>query len=268
MKSKAFQKKADTEEPTLEQRLRQALHQFPSAVDDVHLHTAILAAQKEVCLKQHRKRISFARFLWKQIPLIGWKLWVLQGIFLLLAYGVFSAPAEYLHSPLRLAKRLFCLSIAVFMTALPLLCRSVRWRMQEIEAAARFSSVKLLLARLIVIGIGDLSLLCGLFLIVLAKTSLSADTAVIYLCFPFLLMCGGCLFMLGHLPPGCFLTGSLLLCTTLLLAFSVLPGQCAFLFQPAFGTARIVSCALLSAFCIWQLRCLIKVSSYEELQLN
>ncbi len=114
----------------LEGQLRQALHRFPSVISDAHLQETILQAGKAACQRQNRRRISFARFLWKQIPLIGWKLWCIQGIFLLSAYGVLSDFSDYLKAPLRLAKLLFCLSIAVFMTALPLLYRSARWRMQ------------------------------------------------------------------------------------------------------------------------------------------
>lgn len=251
-----------------DQELKQALHQTPSFTNGAHLQATILMAEREVCLKQRRRRISFARFLGKQIPMIGWKLWSLQGVFLLSVYAIFSDSAKYLRSPLRLAKLLFCLSIAVFMTALPLLYRSARYRMQEVEAAARFSSVRLLLARLIAISIGDILLLCGIFLTAVAKTSLSTDNTVIYLCFPFLLAGSGCLYMLGHLPPNRFLAGSLLFCTALLLVFSVLPEQCAFLFQPSLLAAQIISCALLLVFCSQQLHYLIKISSYEELQLN
>lgn len=270
MKNEAFAKKKENKRTSPEQFLKQSLHQPLPAVNHAHLYATILLVQKEVCRKQRQQHISFARFLGKMIPAIGWKLWFLQGIFLLAfyGYGFCFDPAEYLQSPPRLAKRLFCLSIAVFMTALPLLYRSVRWRMQEIEAAAHFSSVKLLLAKLIVVGIGDISLLSGIFLATVVKTPLPADTAVLYLCIPFLLACAGCLFMLGHFPPDRFLSGSLLFCTALLLTFSVLPAQCAFLFQPSFSAARIILCALLFTFCAQQLRYLIKVSSYEELQLN
>lgn len=251
-----------------EKALLQSFHQLPPWSIDARLQAAILPAKREASQKQRRQRISFARFLGKQLPGIGWKLWSLQGLFFLSVNAFLSDAAEYLRSPLRLAKLLFCLSVAVFMTALPLLYRSVRYRMQEIEAAARFSLGKLLLARLIAISIGDLFLLCGIFLVAVAKTSLSADITVIYLCFPFLLAGSGCLYMLGHLSPNRFLAGSLLFCTTLLLVFSFLPEQCAVLFQPSFFAAQIVSCALLLAFCARQLRYLIKLSSYEELQLN
>ena len=254
-------------ETRLEQQLQQSMHRLPSVTNEAHLHATILLARKEVSQKQRRRRISFIHFLGKQLSFIGWKIWSIQGLFLLSVYGLYSDFVDYLWTPLRLAKLLFCLSIAVFMTALPLLCRSVRYRMQEIETAARFSSVKLLLARLIVIGVGDITLLSGIFLFTLAKTSLPAGSAVFYLCFPFLLAGGGCLFMLGHFPPGKFLAGSFLFCSALILACSVLSGQHAFWHLQAPPAAQFMICALLAAFCAGQLRYIIRTSSYEEMQL-
>lgn len=268
MKRESLKKNPFYIEATLEEQLTQSLHQVPSVSGDSHLQATILLARKEAGKKQNRTRISFSRFLGKQISYIGWRLWILQGIFLLAVYGVLSDFSDYLKSPLHLAKLLFCLSIMVFMTALPLLARSFRWRMQEVEAAARFSSVKLLLAKLVVIGIGDMFLLSGIFLTALAKTALPADTAVIYLSFPFLLAGSGCLFMLGHFPPGRFLAGSILFCSSLMLAASVLPGQYYFLFYPSFSAVRCILCALLTAFCAYQLRYIIKTSSYGEMQLT
>ncbi len=267
MKNKRFISEMPDGAINMEQRLRQSLHQPAPAVNDAHLRATILRSRKEVLQRQNRKRISFARFLGKQIPLIGWKLWGFQAVFLLSVYGVLSDFSDYLKSPLHLAKLLFCLSVVVVMTALPLLYRSFRYQMQEIEAAARFSSVKLLLARLIVISIGDLSLLGGILLAALAKTSLSADSAVIYLCLPFLLSGSGCLFMLGHLPPGRFFAGSLFFCFALILVTAVLPGQYALLFHPSFSAVRGILCVLLSVFCAHQFRYLIKTSSYEEMQI-
>lgn len=267
MKHKLSESGIPEREMNLKQKLKQSLHPTSITVNDAHLQATILRSRKEALQRQNRKRISFARFLGKQIPLIGWKLWGFQAAFLLSVCGLLSDFSDYLKNPLHLAKLLFCLSIMVVMTALPLLYRSIRYRMQETEAAAYFSSVKLLLARLIVIGIGDLSLLGGILLATLAKTSLSADSAVIYLCLPFLLSGSGCLFMLGHLPPGRFLAGSLLFCSALILAAAFLPGQYALLFHPSFSAVRIILCVSLSVFCAYQFRYLIKISSYEEMQL-
>ena len=267
MKNEPLKNNSLYKETDLKQELSRALHQLPYETGDPHLQATILLARKEACRMQTRERISFARFLKKQIPLIGWKLWGIQGVFLAAASRVLSDCSGYLTSPPRLARLLFCLSVVVFMTALPLLYSSIRCQMQEIEAASRFSSVKLLLAKLIVIGIGDIFLLGGLLFTATAKTALPADIAVIYLCLPFLLACGGCLFMLGHFPPGRFLAGSTLFCFALLFLFSVPLRQSALLFHPSYQEGRIILCVWLSVFCACQLRYIIKASSYGELQI-
>lgn len=181
MKNKRPESGMPEREMHLEQKLTHSLHQTSLAVNDIHLRTTILLSRKEVFQKQNRKRISLTRFLVKQIPLIGWKLWGFQAVFLLSVYGVLSDLSDYLKSPLRLAKLLFCLSIMVVMTALPLLYRSIRWQMQELETTTHFSLIKLLLARLIVIGIGDLSLLGGILLTALAKL-LCLPTVLSFIC--------------------------------------------------------------------------------------
>lgn len=251
-----------------EQELRQALHQIPSQTNDAHLHATILLAEKETCLKQQRRRITFFRFLGKQIGFTWRNLWIIQGVFLItlriLLTGFYSGPI----APLHLIKMLACLSILILMSALPLLYRSVRYRMQEIEAASRFSGGKLLLARLIVIGIGDACLLAGIFLTTILKTILPAGSAAFCLCFPFLLAGGGCLYLLGHFPPKQFFAGSLLLCSFLVVMISILPGRYLILCQPHLAAAQILPCALLLIFCMEQLRYLITASSHAEMQLT
>ena len=251
----------------LEGQLKQILQESPVPSNETLLASTLLLAEKELSKKQSRKRISFPRFLQKQIIYIGWKIWSIQGLFLLAAVSILSDFSDYMKNPRHLARLLLCLSVAVCMTALPMLFRCARYRMQEIEAAARFSSVKLLLARLIVIGAGDLCLLTGIFLTTIIKTALPADSAILCLCVPFLSACGGCLFMLGHLPPGQFFRGSLLFCSLLILLSSVFTEQYAFFFQPLPWAAWMAICALLLIFCAGQLRYVMHASSYTETQI-
>lgn len=263
MKSKPFDN-----EKQLEQKLKQSLHQIPSVSNDAHLHTTILLAEREACQKQRQERISFAHFWEKQIRFIGRKIWIVQGVSLfvmILLIPRFYADSITLH---QMIKRLACLSILVFMAALPLLYRSVRYRMQEIETASRFSGVKLLLARLILIGIGDICLLTGIFLTSIINTLIPADSVFFCICFPFLLSGSVCLYMLGHLTPGKFLAGSLLFCSFLAVLFALIPGQYMFLYQPSLSAFWALLCAFLLALCAHQLRYIIKTSSYEELQLT
>ena len=138
----------------LEKNLKQSLQQAPAGIHEKHLENTILLARKEAGLRKRRKRISFMGFLSGQIAFIGWKIWIIQGFFLCILHGMLVRFYEYYVTPQTMVKLLFCLSILVFMSVLPLLYRSVRYQMQEIEAVSRFSCGKLLLSRLLIIGIG------------------------------------------------------------------------------------------------------------------
>lgn len=251
----------------LKENLKQSLQQIPVTIDDKHVDKTITLVHKEALLRQEWERISFFYFLWKQIKFTGFKLWIGQGIFLFLLNRLLAGPYESLARPLNLVKVLFCLSVLVIMTVLPFLYRSIRYQMQEIEAASRFSCAKLLLAKLIVIGIGDISVLGGIFLTTMVRTSLPADSAFLYLCFPFLLAGSGCLFLLGHLAPRQFLMGSLSFCSVLALVFCMIPGQYDFWFQQSFSAAWMVICALLFICCVSQVHGILKDSAYTETQV-
>lgn len=253
----------------LEQRLRNSLHQPPLTADERCLAITCLLIDTEIRRTQARERITFIRFLSMQIRYIGWKIWLLQCIFLLLIVCVLNRfyGINYLESPLYMAKLLFCLSVLVFMSALPFIYRSVRCRMQEIEAAARFSSVKLLMVKLIIIGIGDIFLLGGIFCVTIWKTSLRADSVILYLCFPFLLAGSLCLFLLGHLPSGQFFTGSMGACSFLILSAAAVTRHAVLPFYNSFSAGWIAVCTFLAAFCAFQFRYILYRSPYAEMQL-
>lgn len=253
-------------EQSFEIQLRRSLHQSVAA-DEKHFESTLLLAREEAGRRRRRTRVSFGCFLFRQMKFIGWRIWGAQGIFLLAAGFAFANLYAGIYSPVNMAKLLLCLSVLVFMTALPFLYRSVRWRMQEIEAASRFSSVRLLAAKLIVIGVGDVCALCGIFFMAVIRTSLRTDSALLYLCFPFLLVCGICLFMLGHFTPGRFLAGSMGVCCSLLFLFSAVPGQCDALLLQSFSGGGIIACAALFAFCVQQFRYIIHDSPYTEMQV-
>lgn len=252
-----------------EKILKQALHQPPVPESNEHLQKTRLLAVKEACQRHTRKRISFAQFLSAQIRFIGWKVWAVQGIFLLAVstmlthiYGNY-----FFERPQAMTKVLFCLSVIVCMTAIPFIYRSVRYQMQEVEAAAYFSSVKLLTAKLMVIGIGDIFILTGIFITTIIKTSLQAGSTVLYLCLPFLLVSSICLFLLGHFTPKNFLAGSIGFCSFLTIVCAVIPNQFELLFQQSFSLEWMTVCTLLTVFCIQQFRYILYRSSYTEMQI-
>lgn len=251
----------------LKDALRRTLQQDDIPADKKHFEQTLMLAQKEACQIQKRKRITFSRFLMLQIKHIGWKIWTAQLLFLSAVHILLSNLYRE-EKPRHISSLLFCLSVFVLMTALPFIYRSVRYQMQEVESAARFSSIKLLAAKLAMISLGDLLMLGGIFFVTLWETSLPADSIFISLCFPFLLACSGCLFMLGHLNARHFFAGSVGLCSFLILLSVVLFRHDETVLRYASSGRWIMICALLFAICIRQCHYIIYCSSYTEMQLT
>lgn len=249
----------------LETQLRQAYQGADVEVRSSSMSEAILLARKEAYSR--RQRLSFPQFLSMQICFIGWKVWAVQGASLLAVCWLLSHlfGQGYWHDPQSVAGLLVCLSLLTFMTAPPFLYRSIRYRMQEVEAAARFSSVRLLMARLIIIGIGDATLLSGILLTAAVKTALQPSSAVVSIILPFLLASSGCLYLLGHVRPRQFLGGSMGLCGFLLMVLSLAHRHFHLFFRLSPGWIGV--CALLIAFCCHQFHHLLYHCAYAEMQV-
>ena len=249
----------------LETRLRQAYQGADVEVHSSSMSEAILLARKEAYSR--RQRLSFPQFLSMQIRFIGWKVWAVQGASLLAVCWLLSHlfGQGYWKDPQSVAGLLVCLSLLTFMTVPPFLYRSVRYRMQEVEAAAGFSSVRLLMARLIIIGIGDGALLSSIVLTAAAKTALQPGSAVVSMLFPFLLASGGCLYLLGHVCPRQFLGGSMGLCGFLLVGLSL--AHRSFQFFSRLSPGWIGICTVLIAFCCHQFHHLLHHCAYAEMQV-
>lgn len=252
--------------PEFEKLLRQSLCETP--VEEGRWESTALQAREQVGRWNKRKRIPFRRFLVKQVHYIGWTFWTVQG--LLLSFDRMAAELygeKFWDSTVSVARLLFCVSTLVVMMALPLLYRSRKYRMQEIESASYFSSARLLLAKLAVIGIGDVLMLAGLFLTTMVRTSMQAGNLTFYLLLPFLTMSAAYLYMMGHCSGNGFFIGSLTLGTAMLLLAVVLPGRWISLFQQSMTVGWIIFCMGLLAFSAEQLRYLLRRSPYAELQV-
>ena len=249
----------------LETRLRQAYQGADVEVRSSSMSAAVLLARKEAYSR--RQRLSFPQFLSMQIRFIGWKIWAAQGTLLFAVCGLLSHlfGQGYWKDPQSVAGLLFCLSLFTFMAAPPFLYRSTCYRMQEVEAAARFSSVRLLMARLIIIGIGDAALLSGILLTAAANTTLQAGSAALSVGFPFLLASSGCLYLLGHVCPRQFLAGSMGLCGFLLMVLSLAHRHFHLFFRPSPGWIGV--CTLLIVFCCHQFHYLLHNCAYAEMQV-
>lgn len=173
----------------------------------------LLLANQELRGRKNRKRAGFGRLLGQQLTSIGWKIWLCQAVVVVFAAKILNVFSENAYvSPRRIALLLCSFALLVFFTAVPVVYRSARYRMAEVEAATKLSSVRLLLAKLILIGVGDVAMLGSAAGIIAARTSFGVGNAALYLLFPFLAASCIGLLLLRHMPPEKYPVCSLGLC--------------------------------------------------------
>lgn len=162
---------------------------------------------------------AFCTLVKKQFKFMAWKLWFFQGMILSALCAVFFCLAEDDYPnwfTTVLPKFLCCCSIVVAMSAIPLLRRSSRYQMMELEQSTRFSVFGILTAQLLFIGIGDLSMLTVLALIV-TRYELTGAVVFFSLVVPFMTTTVVCMMLWARTTPGIFGRVSILLCMAIVL---------------------------------------------------
>lgn len=178
--------------------LKKALN-ISAVYHEEQLEKTISLANSEYQKRRSRERIGYLEFLLRQLPFIGRRIWLFQGSILifmcLLVTTIFQEDFKYIaahHLP-----DLLCLfAVFITMTGLPFLCRSYKYKMQEVETAAFMSMHRLLEGRLIVIGLGDGIFLMAVSLVIFSEVNISTVLVIFYLLLPFLVSCCGCIFIL------------------------------------------------------------------------
>ena len=246
--------------------LHQALAQNTLNADDARRQTQALTAAA-LRAQNVQQPIGFGVFLLAQLRFIGWQIWLTQALVLITLNALLNLRfgAHYVLYP-SLATRLLCFcSVLVLATALPFLHNATLYRMQEVEAATRFSSLRLLAAKLVLIGIGDLLMLGGILMISLYLTPLSLGHCLLCLVLPFLLAASGSLTLLRRLRTSRFYLASGCWCALLCTA-SLFGGRWLVLTEltPLWLLVAVALCAI----CVRELYQLFCRSAFSELQLN
>lgn len=232
-----------------------------------HMNETIYLVRKEITKKAERKRVSFWQFLKTQIKFIGWKIWMMQLVVLGVIYACMTGFFEkyYTEHPEDLPRLLMVLAVIVLMTAIPFLYRSIRYRMQEIESATYVSSVRLMMARLFIIAVGDGVILGSMYVMAIFSSIIPKMLLFLCLSIPFFAACNGCLYMVGHLNPEHFMQGSIGFCMAMIGLFLYKGAWLELLFQN--GIYGLLLCVLLMILCIYQIWNM-QESSYTEPQIS
>ncbi|ADY55597.1 hypothetical protein Sgly_1287 [Syntrophobotulus glycolicus DSM 8271] len=186
--------------------LQAALKDRPAIqISEEHLVQTMREARIAYQNRRNRERIRHPAFLLRQVRFVGAPVWLLQGFMLLCAFWLFGLSdigAVSNFAPRHLPVLLGCFAVFIAMTSIPFIGRSARYRMLETEMAARISIPKLLLARIFIIGIGNVPLLTVSFLLANTKAELGTGSIALYLLLPYLIACCGCLFIQAYAHSG------------------------------------------------------------------
>lgn len=253
----------------IENDLKDALKSSNTQISEAHLKKTLLLTRQEMCRKSNRVRISFGTFLSLQIRFIGWKIWMVQGVMLTVVCSMLSISFGNIlsHNQGHIAMLLSGIAILVLMMAIPFIHRALRYKMHETEAATYFSSIKLLTAKLLIIAVGDIFMLSGIFILTILKTQLNMGSVLLYLMLPFLLASYGCLYLIGHISAERFSSYCIGMCVILLGVVVLLNRFCPIFFYQSFSVGWMIICFILLLFCISQYRYIIYRSDYAEMQL-
>lgn len=252
----------------LKAQLKKSLHVSRTPVRPAHVRETLTLAERQLQKRPAPKKLSYWSFLGTQVRFIGWRIWLFQALTLLLLTGALFPLGLNLFGSLHTVRMMLVgCSILVFMTALPFLCRPKRYQMCEVEMAAKISGSKQLGAKLLIICIGDLSMLCSLFCFALARTDLAFGSVLLCLLLPFLASSCGLMYLIRHTSPTKLMQNSVVVCGCLFLGAALLMNLPPIFFSLESYPLWALVCILLALSCVYQTHAIFYGSFYEEVQL-
>lgn len=149
------------------------------------------------------RRIGHFTMFIRIIPFISWKIWLVQGICLIVLCRILIefSNAETLRGLVFPVKILSLLSGSIPFVSLPFLYRSVHYRMSEIETGTYFSYTSQMIAKLLTIAIGNIFMLAGGLIVSISRLRIGYPEALTYGMIPHLLINAAILLILGHAKP-------------------------------------------------------------------
>lgn len=143
--------------------------------------------------EKKRVRTDFAEFLIRQIPFIGWKMWSIQALVMITAVVFFygtdrrAVDVTWLFTGKRLAFLVGALGTVMAMIGIPYVMQSFRYRMYEMEKAAKNGFARMLFSRILVLSVGDLVTVLLCMFVVSSKNYASAGMVLLWYLVPIFL---------------------------------------------------------------------------------
>lgn len=149
-----------------------------------------------------RKRIGFWELLMRQVNAVGWRIWGMEAAAAFFGSFVLGCLLKdpYFFTPRKIAFYLSCGTVTASMLLLPVLYRSIRFRMIEVESAAYFSYKRLLVSRFLLFFAGEVAGM-GVMGVIAYGRQLMSGSMLIYVLVPMLLTGEGILIFLKRSSP-------------------------------------------------------------------
>ena len=247
-----------------EDRLRRRFQARSIQIDPAKREQTAQAAQAIYqAHNQKEQALGFAGLVLWQLRFGGWKWGVVQlGILSVLGLVLFSLVGSreimYAWSRPQMAYGLSCLATLVLSMAIPILMRSRRYKMDEVELASKFSQQGLVGAQLIWLLVSDVLFLAVLGLGISRRSSLLPGCIIWALAVPFFVLACGYMLALVHATSKQFEILSIAMSVGMLIALSWLKIYWPQFFEKTFDGSWLLVCLLLGTVMVFQWRKLLK----------
>lgn len=239
----------------LEDEISRVLQSTTPEISENHLSQTILLTEEVYRKYGTKERIGFGGLMLRQFRFIGWKMWLIQGLCLFVFIRAVRILFREEFMDARHISYILCLaSIMIAWAIVPMVGRSIRYGMFEIENSALFSCGKLLLAQLLVIEGGGLAVLGTIFWFMTTRYLYPFSELAFALFLPLLAVTGLFLYLfrrgrVGTIVKLCNITGGILIAGILLTARN---GICNLMELPKAG--GWLACGICLAVCMIQIR--------------
>ena len=247
-----------------EERLRMSFQARSIQVDPVKREQTAQAAQAIYQARNQKEQaLGFAELVLWQLRFGGWKLVMVQlSILSVLGLVLFSLVGHreimYAWSRSQMAYGLSCIATLVLSMAIPILMRSRRYKMDEVELVSKFSQQGLVGAQLIWLLLSDVLFLTVLGLGISRRSGLLPGCIIWALAVPFLFLACGYMLALVHTTSKQFEILSIAMSVGMLIALSWLKIYWPQFFEKTFDGSWLLVCLLLGTVMVLQWRKLLK----------
>ena len=238
-------------------------------IDEKDLKISIENTIKNCSVSNSSYRSSFFGASLRLFKFIGWKIWLVQGICLLLMLRIFIGLGGegVISIPIASIRGLCIISATIPFITIPFIYRSFEYHMNEVEMSVYLSFGRQFLIKFLIIGIGDMIMLVSGVCVAVFILRVHTVSAVLYGMLPFLLLKTIILYVLSH-----HLLDNKIRFFGATYIFSVIIAEVFAKYYPVESVVGIsvLICliAILIVLIISNLRVLLNSVSYQELNLS